>query len=67
MLFNEEIAHFIDISFKEPEHTLINHYGITQEDYVDNDDSYYLPFMKNLREAQRDNRIEQMKNKEIFE
>ena len=67
MLFDEEIANFIDVSFKEPEHTLINHYGITQDDYVDNDDSYYLPFMKKYREAQRDNRIEQINNKEIFE
>ena len=67
ILFDEEIANFVDASFKEPEHTLINHYGITQEDYVDNDDSYYLPFMKKYREAQRDNRIEQINNKEIFE
>ena len=66
MLFDDEIANFVDASFKEPEHTLINHYGITQEDYVDNDDSYYLPFMKRFREAQRDNKIEQMNNKEIF-
>lgn len=67
MMFDEEIANFIDISFNEPEKTLINHYGITQDDYVDNDDSYYLPFMKKFREAQRDNRIEQINNKEIFE
>ena len=67
MLFDDEIANFVDASFKEPEHTLINHYGITQDDYVDNDDSYYLPFMKKYREAQRDNRIEQINNKEIFE
>lgn len=67
MMFDEEIANFIDISFNEPEKTMINHYGITQDDYVDNDDSYYLPFMKKFREAQRDNRIEQINNKEIFE
>ena len=67
MMFDEEIANFIDISFNEPEKTLINHYGITQDDYVDNDDSYYLPFMKKFREVQRDNRIEQINNKEIFE
>ena len=67
MLFDDEIANFVDASFKEPEHTLINHYGITQEDYVDNDDSYYLPFMKKFREAQRDNKIEQKNNKIIFE
>ena len=67
MLFDEEIANFIDISFKAPENTLINHYGITDDDYVDNDDTYYLPFMKKFREAQRDNRIEQINNKQIFE
>lgn len=67
MLFNSEIADFIDASFKDVDNTLINHYGITEEDYVDNDDAYYLPFMKRLREAQRDNKIEQIKNKEIFE
>ena len=67
MLFDEEIANFIDISFKEPEKTLINHYGITADDYVDNDDAYYLPFMKTFREAQRDNRIEQKNNSKIFE
>ena len=67
MLIDEEIANFIDISFKAPENTLINHYGITDDDYVDNDDTYYLPFMKKFREAQRDNRIEQINNKQIFE
>ena len=67
MLFDEEIANFIDISFKAPKNTLINHYGITDDDYVDNDDTYYLPFMKKFREAQRDNRIEQINNKQIFE
>ena len=66
MLFDEEIASFIDISFKDLELTLINHYGIAQEDYVDNDDSYYLPFMKKFREAQRDNIIDQIDNEKIF-
>ena len=45
----------------------VNHYGITEEDYVDNDDSYYMPFMKKLREAQRDNSIDQIENRKIFE
>ena len=66
MLFDEEIASYIDSSFKDLKDTLINHYGITEDDYVDNDDSYYLPFMKKFREEQRDNIINQNDNKEIF-
>lgn len=67
LLFDSEIAEAIDMSFKDRNDIFANHYGITQDDYVDNDDFYYLPFMKKLREAQRDNVIDQMKNKEIFE
>ena len=67
LLFDEDISNCIDISFKDNEKILINHYGITKEDYVDNDDSFYLPFMKKFREAQRDNKIEQIENKKIFE
>ena len=33
----------------------------------DNDDSYYLPFMNTLRQLQKDNIIEQMEMKKIFE
>ncbi len=67
LLFDKEIADYINLSFKDKENVLINHYGITKDDYVDNDDSYYLPFMKRLREAQRDSKINQMENKKIFE
>ena len=67
LLFDEEIVNCIDISFKNVDKILVNHYGITQDDYVDNDDSFYLPFMKKLREAQRDNRINQIDNAKIFE
>lgn len=67
LLFDDNIANCIDISFKDAEKTLINHYGITEEDYVDNDDSFYLPFMKKFREAQRDSKINQNENKKIFE
>ena len=67
LLFDKEIADCIDYSFKDEENILINHYGITEEDYVDNDDSYYMPFMKKLREAQRDNSIDQIENRKIFE
>lgn len=67
MLFDKDIAEAIDTSFKDRNNIFINHYRITQDDYVDNDDSYYLPFMKKLREEQRDNVIDQMTNKNIFE
>ena len=67
ILFDEEIANCIDISFKDRKNILVNHYGVTQDDYVDNDDSFYMPFMKMIREAQRDNIINQEENKEIFE
>lgn len=67
ILFDEEIANGIDFSFRDKENIFCNHYGITEEDYVDNDDDFYMPFMKKIREKQRDNVIEQMKNKEIFE
>ena len=60
-------ADCIDYSFKDEENILVNHYGITEDDYVDNDDSYYMPFMKKLREAQRDNSIDQIENRKIFE
>lgn len=67
LLFDKDIANCIDMSFRDNEKILINHYGITKEDYVDNDDSFYLLFMKKFREAQRDNKIEQSENKRIFE
>ncbi len=67
LLFDDEIANCVDLSFKDVQNILINHYGITKEDYVDNDNSFYLPFMKKLREAQRDNKINQMDNAKIFE
>ena len=66
-LFDREIVNCIDLSFKDSENILENHYGITAEDYVENDDSFYMPFMKKFREAQRDNLINQMDNIKIFE
>lgn len=67
LLFSEEIADAIDKSFQNKDMIFINHYGLTPDDYVDNDDSYYLPFMKKIREIQKENVINQMKNKEIME
>lgn len=66
LLFDETISMCIDESFKESRNILINHYNISEEDYVDNDDSFYLPFMKKFREAQKDNNIQQICNREIF-
>ena len=66
MLFDKEIANYIDKSFRAKEDTLINHYGITKDDYVDNDDSYYLPFMEKFREEQKNNIINQNDNRNIF-
>ena len=67
LLFDRDIANCIDISFNDRDKILINHYGITQDDYVENDDSFYLPFMKKLRKAQRDSKINQIDNMNIFE
>lgn len=67
IMFDSQIAEAINISFKERENIFLNHYNVTADDYVDNDDSYYLPFMKRFREAQRDNVINQMNNYKIFE
>ena len=67
ILFDEEIANCIDISFKDRKNILVNHYEVTQDDYVDNDDSFYMPFMKKIREAQRYNIINKEENKERFE
>ena len=66
LLFDKELAECINISFAEQEKILIEHYGIKETDYVENDDSYYLPFMRKLREAQRDNPIDQLDNRNIF-
>lgn len=66
LLFDEQIAKAIDISFKNKNNIFINHFGITSDDYVENDDDYYLPYMKSFRRAQKDNILDQMKNKIIF-
>ncbi len=66
LLFDEEISNKIENSFKDRENILINHYEITQEDYVENDDVYYLPFMETLRKAQKENAINQNEMKKLF-
>ena len=66
LLFDKEIAEGIDNSFKDEEKILVNHYGITQDDYVDNDESFYMPFMEKFRKLQKDNTVNQIENREIF-
>lgn len=67
LLFDKEIANMIDECFKESETILVKHYNIKQEDYVENDDAYYLPYMHTLRELQNKNIINQAELKKIFE
>ena len=67
LLFDKEIAAMIDDNFKDKNKTLIKHYNIKPEDYVENDDAYYLPYMHTLRELQNKNIINQAELKKIFE
>lgn len=67
LLFDQEISKMIDNSFREKEQILVNHYRINPEDYVENDDSYYLPFMHTLRKLQNKNIIDQLQLKKLFE
>ena len=65
-LFDEEISHLLDESFKSREEILKNHYHIEKDDYVENDDDYFLPFMHTLRSAQKENRINQTHLADLF-
>jgi len=67
MLFDKDIAEVINEIFEDRQYILIRHYAIEPEDYVENDDAYYLPYMETLRKKQKENIIHQMRNKEIFE
>ena len=67
MLFEEDIASYVDSSFKDIDNIIYNHYRIDKEDYVDNDDDYYLPFMQKMREKQKENCINQIENEKLFE
>lgn len=66
LLFDEEISKLIDQNFKNQEEIMIRHYPITKEDYVENDDNYFLPFMQTLRKAQKENIVEQESLSELF-
>ena len=67
LLFDENISKYIDASFKDRNKIIYNHYRIEEDDYVDNDDEYYLPFMKKMREKQKENCVDQIENSKIFE
>ena len=67
LLFDENISKYIDASFKDRNKIIYNHYRIEEDDYVDNDDEYYLPFMKKMRKKQKENCVDQIENSKIFE
>ena len=67
LLFDNEIASQINYTFKQKENILVKHYNIKHEDYVENDDAYYLPYMNTLRELQSQNIIDQKQLKKVFE
>lgn len=66
LLFDEEISNALDESFKNREKIIMKHYNILPDDYVENDDDYFLPFMESLRIAQKENVIDQMKIGKLF-
>lgn len=66
ILFDKELVNALNYQFKEKEKILVRHYDIQPEDYVENDDAYYLPFMQILREAQKENVIGQEELAKLF-
>ncbi len=66
LLFDEDIAEIVNFSFEKRENILLNHYLVKPEDYVENDDSYYLPYMKTLKKMQKENIIDQSVLKNLF-
>lgn len=66
LLFDKQIHNLLDESFRNREKILTNHYAIKQDDYVENNDNYFLPFMHALRKAQKENIIEQMQLGDLF-
>jgi len=61
--FDNNISTFIDNAFKNRENALKRIYNLSEDMFVDNDDTYYLPFMDTLRQKQKLNRINQLDNK----
>lgn len=66
LLFDKKISKTLDENFKNQEEIILKQYPIKQEDYVENDDNYFLPFMQTLRKAQKENVIEQKQLGELF-
>lgn len=66
LLFDEEISKMINFSFENTNDILYNHFNITEDDYIENDNKYFLPFMKKMREKQKANYVNQLENKQIF-
>lgn len=67
ILFEQNIVERIEEIFENKENILIKHYNIKEEDYVENDDAYYLPYMKKLRKMQKENIIDQNRNAKLFQ
>lgn len=66
MLFDNELVQAINECFKDKEKIIVKNYDIKLEDYVENDDTYYLPFMDTLRKLQKKNVINQNMLKSTF-
>lgn len=66
ILFDENTCNYINRSFSVVENIIRHVYPITADDFVENDDAYYLPFMDKYRHKQKDNPINQLNNRKIF-
>ena len=66
ILFDKNIAQNIDMIFFDRKYVIKHLYNLCSDVFVENDDAYFLPFMKKLRQMQKENNIDQMKNSEIF-
>ena len=66
ILFDANICNGINSIFIDREKILTTVYNLNKNDFVEYDDAYYLPFMKTLREKQKQNVIDQLNNRTIF-
>lgn len=66
ILFDEIISAGIDMVFSDKTCIIKRLYNLSSDVFVESDDRYFLPFMKTLRQKQKENQIDQMKNSEIF-
>lgn len=67
LLFDEKISKVLNENFKNQREIILKQYPIKQDDYAENDDNYFLPFMKTLRKVQKENVIEQERLGELFQ